>query len=144
MTDRSTLTVFDTSALVAALIKQHDKHAWADAQLQAAERPALCSHSLAELYSVLTASPQFRFTRLKATSVLESLAGQLEVLPLDMAQYLRAASRCQALHLQGGAIYDTLLAVAALEAGATHLVTLNPKHFRRLGEDVERLVISPE
>ncbi|CAM3293862.1 Ribonuclease VapC [Deinococcus saxicola] len=144
MTDRAALTVFDTSALVAAPIQQHPDHAWADTQFKIAKRPALWSHSLAELYSVLTGSPQLRVAPPQALETLEHLTETMEVLPLGAAQYLRAVSRCQALHLQGGAIYDPLLAVAALEAGAAGLVTLNPKHFRRLGEDVERLVISPE
>ncbi|WP_420594587.1 hypothetical protein [Deinococcus sp.] len=41
------------------------------------------------------------------------------------------------------AIYDTLLAQAALKAGAGALVTLSPKHFSRLGEDIAALVRAP-
>ena len=43
-----------------------------------------------------------------------------------------------------GRVNDTLIAQAALRAQAVGLVTLNAKHFVRLGEDVQRLVLSPE
>ena len=140
----SALAVFDTSALVAISVRQHLQFDWADAQFTAKRRAALCNHSLAELYAVLTGSPQFHFAPAEALGVLESLTEQLEILPLSTAQYLKAASRCQALHLPGGAIYDTLLATVALDAGANALVTPNPEHFRRLGEDIERLVVCPD
>ena len=66
------------------------------------------------------------------------------MLPLEAGDYLAAVTRCQDLGLQGGAVYDTLIAQAALRSGAGALVTLNAKHFVRLGEDVSRLVRSPE
>lgn len=53
-------------------------------------------------------------------------------------------TRCRDLGLQGGAVYDTLIAQAAVRAGVTGLVTLNAKHFVRLGDDVQRLVTAPD
>ncbi|WP_168733554.1 hypothetical protein [Deinococcus sp. Arct2-2] len=53
-------------------------------------------------------------------------------------------TRCRDLRLQGGAIYDTLITQAALRAGAAGLVTLNAKHFVRLGAEVEQLMIAPK
>ncbi len=105
-----------------------------------ADAPALCAHSLAECYAVMTASPQFRYPPRDVARFLRSLEQSWTVIPLTPSHYLRAAERCRNLALQG---YDTLIAEAALEAGAVALVTLNSRHFRRLGADVERLVISP-
>lgn len=91
----------------------------------------------------MTASPQFRYPSDDVVRFLRSLEQSWTVLPLTPAHYLRAAERCRDLALPGGAIYDTLIAEAALQAGATALVTLNSRHSRRLGADVEGLVISP-
>ncbi|UQN10588.1 type II toxin-antitoxin system VapC family toxin [Deinococcus sp. QL22] len=77
-------------------------------------------------------------------AVLDSLTQTWKVLPLLPADYFDAMSRCRDLGLQGGAIYDTLIAQAALRAGAVGLVTLNAKHFVRLGDDVQRLVVAPQ
>lgn len=48
------------------------------------------------------------------------------------------------LNLTGGGIYDALIAQAAVKAEANILLTLNPNHFTRLGEDMARLVQVPE
>jgi len=136
-------TVFDTSALVAALTRAHPRFDWADAQVQAASSPALCAHSLAECYAVMTGHPRLRYPPAQAREVLEHLSSNWTVLPLSPADYLAAMGRCRDLGLQGGAIYGTLIAQAALQAGAAALVTLNAKHFRRLGTDVNALVVAP-
>lgn len=137
------VTVFDTSALVAAHAMTHPRFAWADAQIQAAEQPALCAHSLAECYAVMTSHPQLRYPPVKVEQVLNRLAETWTVLTLSSADYLAAVARCRELGLQGGAIYDTLIAEAAVKAGATQVVTLNAKHFVRLGEDMRRIVVTP-
>lgn len=137
------ITVFDTSAIVAANTLTHELFGWAYPQVAQAERPALCAHSLAECYAIITASPQIRLPPAQAVRLLSTIEQTWTVLPLTPAHYLRAAERCRDLALQGGAIYDTLIAEAALGADASALVTLNPRHFRRLGADVERLVVAP-
>lgn len=48
------------------------------------------------------------------------------------------------LLLQGGAVYDTLVAQAAECAGVTGLVTLNARRFARLGEDDRQPVVALE
>lgn len=110
---------------------------------QRATALALCAHSLAECYAVMTASPHFRSPPDEVARFLRSLEQTWTIVPLTPSHYFLAAERCRDLGLQGGAVYDTLIAEAALQAGATALVTLNPRHFRRLGQDVERLVIAP-
>jgi predicted nucleic acid-binding protein len=51
--------------------------------------------------------------------------------------------RLEKLNLVGGAIYDALIAQAALKAKAERLLTFNPSHFLRLGQDVEAVVLVP-
>jgi hypothetical protein len=47
------------------------------------------------------------------------------------------------LNLTGGGIYDALIAQAAIKADAAILLTLNPKHFIRLGEPIANCVQEP-
>lgn len=136
--------LFDTSALIAAHTLTHPHFAWASAQMLTAGQPALTAHSLAEFYGVTTASPQFRLPPPQAVLLLEQFNTTWQIWPSTPEDYVQAAQRCRNLGLQGGAIYDTLLAVTGIRNGMTALVTLNPKHFRRLGEDVKALVICPE
>lgn len=136
--------LFDTSVLVAAHAQAHPQFTWADAQVQAATHPTICSHSLAEMYSVMTAHPQLRYPPAQVQAVLESLTRNWTVIALEPGDYLAAISRCQELNLPGGAIYDTLLAQAAVKASATAIVTLNPKHFVRLGDDIASLIAQPK
>ena len=138
------VTVFDTSAIVAAHAKAHPQFTWADEQIQAARQPALCAHSLAESYAVMTGHPHLRYPPAQVREVLTHLTRTWTVLSLEPDDYLAAMTRCQDLGLQGGAVYDTLIAQVALRAEAVGLVTLNAKHFVRLGEDMQRLVLSPE
>ena len=136
------MSLLDTSALIAALMPGHPRHSWARPYL---EQPgaAVCAHTLAELYAVLTASPQFRVSPERAAQTVEALATSLNVVPLEPALYVRATQRLGTLGVGGGAIYDALIAEASLSAGAEQLVTLNAKHFVRLGEDVEEIVVTP-
>ena len=136
--------LFDTSALVAALIPSHPHHAWAYARWVNSASPALAAHSLAETYAVLTASPQFRVRPETAMSTVRLVAARFQVISLNTEGYLNALERTMGLRLQGGAIYDVLIAQVALESGAERLITLNAKHFVRLGQEVARLVEEPD
>jgi predicted nucleic acid-binding protein len=45
--------------------------------------------------------------------------------------------------LTGGGIFDALIAQAALKAKVDCLITLNPKDFTRLGEEIAPIVQVP-
>lgn len=47
------------------------------------------------------------------------------------------------LNLPGGGIFDMLIAQAALEVKADRLLTLNAKHFTRIGEPITSIVHVP-
>ena len=47
------------------------------------------------------------------------------------------------LNLTGGGIYDSLIAQVVFKVEVDRLLTLNPKHFIRLGEEVAKLVEVP-
>lgn len=137
------VTLFDTSALVAALFGQHPAHAWATAQRHQAGTLALSAHSLAETYKVLTVHPHLRLPPETARATLEQVAGQVQIVPLNDSDYHAALRRCAEQQLPGSVVFDALVAQAALKADAGALVTLNPKDFRQLGAGVQERVVSP-
>jgi len=66
-----------------------------------------------------------------------------QAVALSYSDYHKVLRRLEKLNLTGGAVYDALIAQAALRARVHHLITLNPVHFNRLGRDVEALVLVP-
>lgn len=65
------------------------------------------------------------------------------MVPLTLSHYQAAIAQMVALQIPGGGIFDALIAQAALRAQVDVLLTLNPKHFIRLGESIVRLVQVP-
>lgn len=119
--------LFDTSILVAAFEVSHIKHGVCLPWLQQAQEKEIdgyfSTHTLAELYSVLT--------RLPVRPTISTAAAQ------------RLIACMVELNLLGGGIFDALIAQAALKAEVDILLTLNPKHFTRLGQDLAQRVQVP-
>lgn len=141
--------LFDTSVLIAGLIVSHPQHSACFARLKAAEsrqvQGFVSTHTLAEIYSVITRFPiQPRIAPNQAQSTIADISQYLEVVPLLSNEYLAAIAQMVALNLPGGDIFDALIAQAALKANADILLTLNPNHFTRLGEAIANLVQVPE
>ena len=140
--------LFDTSVMIAALLPQHPSHSPCFIHLQAAKlaqvKAYLSTHSLAELYSVLTRMPsQPRISPQIAKRLIENNIQYLETVALDQADYQAAIAQMTALNLPGGGIFDALIAQAALKVSAERLLTLNPKHFTRLGTELAQIVYVP-
>jgi predicted nucleic acid-binding protein len=141
--------LFDTSVIVAASLPQHPSHFPCFSQLQAVKTSQVdgyfSTHSLAELYSVLTRMPSKpRMSPKSVELLINGLLQYLEAVPLDRSDYQAAIAQMSALNLPGGGIFDALIAQAALKASADRLLTLNPKHFTRLDEAISLLVFVPE
>ncbi len=141
--------LFDTSVIVAASLPQHPSHTPCFIQLQAAKvaqiKGYLSTHSLAELYSVLTRMPsQPRIRARDAKRLIESQLQYLETVVLEQADYQAAIAQMTALNLPGGGIFDALIAQAALKSSAERLLTLNPKNFTRLGTELAQIVYVPQ
>jgi predicted nucleic acid-binding protein len=118
--------LFDTSVIIAASLPQHPSHIPCFSQLQAVKTSQihgyLSTHSLAELYSVLTRMPSKPRMSPQAVDLLISrLLKYLKAVPLEQSDYQ-----------------------AALKASADRLLTLNPKHFTRLDKAISLLVCVPE
>ena len=138
--------LFDTSVLVAALVQAHPMHSLALPLLQRAKDGEIhllvATHSLAELFSVLTALPvRPRISPTLARQLLaESVEPFAELIPLSVSDYRAVLDRMVELGLAGGAVYDGLAARAAEKSKAVRLLTFNERDFQRLWPDaVERV-----
>ena len=141
--------LFDTSAIIAALLPKHPSHAPCFAQLRSAElnqiQGYLSTHSLAEVYSVMTRMPsQPRISPQEAQSLLEGCLQYLEAVSLETVDYQAAIAQMATFNLPGGGIFDALIAQAALKVSADQLLTLNPSHFTRLDSAIAQMVRVPE
>lgn len=141
--------LFDTSVLVAGLISSHSRHTGAFAWLKRAMagdfEAFVCSHSLAELYSVLTSLPlKPRITPHDARRLIdESVRKIASLVPLAASDYARAFDALVERNLPGGIVYDALIAMAAKKAQARSLLTLNPKDFKRIWKDGDPEILEP-
>jgi toxin FitB len=106
----------DTSVAIPLLVRTHAAHAevvgwWRGRDV------ALCGHALAETYSVLTRLPgDLRLAPADAGRLLSERF--VTPLPLGSATAARIPELLGRLGIAGGAVYDALVALAALEHGA--------------------------
>ena len=139
---------FDTSVLVAAILSQHPQHApclrWLRQAKESQIQGYISAHTMAELFATLSNFPMRpRLSPAIATRLIEGNLAEFEVVPLDREDYLAVMHRLVRLGFSGGAIYDATIAQAALKVQANCLLTLNVKHFVRLGEDIAGLIQMP-
>lgn len=130
--------IFDTSTLIAALLKPHEAHhvahPWLDQVLAGEHTGVLSAHTLAELYSTLTRLPlQPKITATDALDLIrENLVGTFDVIGLTPADYWTILENLQSLDLVGGVTYDALIMYVAIKTGADKVLTLNGRDFVRL------------
>lgn len=139
----------DTSCLVAVMIESHPAHERAlDWYNRALARPhdlLVCSHSLAELYAVLTRLPlKPRIGADDARRLIrENVEAAVTIVDLDRSDYAAVLDGLAERADTGGIVYDALIVRAAEKAGAARIVTLNEADFRRLTSQGRPAVVSP-
>jgi predicted nucleic acid-binding protein len=141
--------LFDSSVLVAALIDSHANHARAFPWLLKAKRGEIegCigTHTLAELYAILTSLPvqknvpSTEVWRLIQDSVLSSF----EIVQLTKDDYQFVLESLSQNNIRGGTTYDALIAHAAYKANADKLLTLNQSHFKRVYPTLANIIEEP-
>ncbi len=107
--------VVDTSVAVPFLVETHDSHASVRRSL-AGERLVLAAHSLAETYSVLTRLPgEARLAPEDATSLIDANFDETVLMhPAEQVAVHRVLAQAGVV---GGAVYDALVAIAAVNNG---------------------------
>ncbi len=138
--------LFDTSVLVAAILTGHPAYRACLPYLKQAQSGQItgmvATHTLAEVYAVLTRIPQARISPSLAQTLIADNLQAFQKVPLAEADYQAAISLMVANNLPGGGIYDALIAQVATKTQADALLTLNPDHFTRLGADIANKVIN--
>jgi predicted nucleic acid-binding protein len=129
--------LFDTSVLVAALVASHPHHSRAFPWLRKAKEEEIelliSSHTIAELYAVLTTlpvSPRIT-TGLAWRLIHESVLSCATVTALSSSDYQSTIKRMSEIGISGGTVYDALIAKAAQKAGAERILTFNVADFKR-------------
>jgi predicted nucleic acid-binding protein len=140
--------LFDTSVLVAAFEVSHPRHSVCLPWLQRVQEKKidgyLSTHTFAELYSVLTRLPvRPPISPAIAQRLIDENLHLFTAIPLAANDYQKAIACMVRLNLPGGGIFDALIAQATLKAEVDVLLTLNPSHFTRLGEDLAKRVQVP-
>jgi toxin FitB len=135
--------VADSNVIVAAAVKMHPFHARATPAVAAAVRSRellMPQHVLIESFSVLTRGPEpLRHSPEAAYQSLNVSYGSCLIVGSSLRnvwQFIRDRNVATA----GGAVYDALIAVTAIEAGARQLLTFNPKHFAAFAGQIEIVV----
>jgi len=133
--------LYDTSVLVAVAIADHPRHEVCNRFFNEGRSGhhdiLVCSHSIAELYSSLTRMPvKPMISPGSARQIIKKncLEGT-RIVELHEDDYSKALDLALDLNLSGGMIYDVLLFVAARQAKADRIATLNVRHFSRICPD---------
>jgi len=140
---------FDTSVLVAASVEPHPMHERSLVWLKRAKAEELemlvASHTIAELYGVLTTLPlRPRLTPDTALRlILTNVRKIAKIVPLSVSDYEATIERLAELGISGGAVYDALIARAARRSGAERLLTLNASDFERVWPEGKSLLSLP-
>jgi len=141
--------VFDTSVLVAALVQPHPMHHRAFPWLKQAKAHEIdmiiSSHTLAELYAVLTTLPVSpRISPDIAWRLIdENIVKVASIVSLKSSDYITVIKELRDAGLSGGIVYDILIVQSALKSNADNLLTFNVSDFERLSRHRDIKVLSP-
>lgn len=143
--------LFDTSVLVAAIVESHPMHSRALPWLQqvnseeATDNFFVASHTLAELYAVLTTLPlKPKISPLTARRLIhENIETSARIVSLSSSDYWDTLKEMSELGLTGGMIYDALIAKAAKKSKVERLLTFNYDDFTRVWPDGEKFIHIP-
>lgn len=100
----------------------------------------LAAHSLVETYAVLTRLPsRHRLIAADALALLEVNWGETPLIHLTGREVWKSLEGAGRRAMFGGRTYDVLLAMAALKAGASTILTWNLRHFEAFRDEIEVL-----
>jgi predicted nucleic acid-binding protein len=141
--------ILDTSVLVAALVQPHPEHLralpWLTGTKSKSKELLISSHTIAELYAVLSTLPVSpRISPSLAWRLIhESIEPKVSIVSLSTSEYLAVVKHLSELGLAGGVVYDALIMKAALKSGADQIVTFKANDFKRVWPEEASRVISP-
>ena len=124
----------DSSVLIAGFVPSHQFHeAVLPALGDVARHGGLIAHTIAETYSVLSSpAGPYRAEPGAVVAYLDQFLSSGPAIATASAAYRKALDLLSVAGRSGGAIYDALIALAALDAGVT-LVSLDRRAERVYG-----------
>jgi len=103
------------------------------------------THTLAELYAILTSLPVQK--KVPSTDVWrliqDSVLSSFEIVQLTKADYQFVLESLSQNNIRGGTTYDALIAHAAYKANVDKLLTLNQNHFKRVYPSLSSIIEEP-
>ena len=101
------------------------------------EELVISAHSLAEAYAVLTRLPApHRLRCADAIDLIERNWGDTPTVHLTGAEVWSALREAHSRTMIGGQMYDVLIALAALKADASTIVTWNVRHYQAFAASI--------
>jgi predicted nucleic acid-binding protein len=141
--------LFDTSVLVAATVEAHPKHNRALPWLQRGKSGEIislaASHTLAELYAILTTLPlKPRISPKVAWRLLhENVLTAAKIISLTFSDYRDILRQMSESGLAGGVVYDALIVRVARKSNADKVLTFNSSDFLRIWPEGEGVIHTP-
>jgi predicted nucleic acid-binding protein len=136
----------DSSVWIAAFSENHIHHAASRPMLKMLrpETAACGTHSLAEVYSVLTRMPgESRAHPRAAMDFVASMVRHTTMVALEGREYLEVIDATSKRGLSGSIVYDALLLECARRAKAKRIYTWNVRHFRTIAPDLAAKIVTP-
>lgn len=124
----------DTSCLLPLVAEWHERYEQTTrdyrSRLDRGQHPVIPVHALLECYSVLTRLPHpLKTAPESAVDVLTKYFADVELAGLESRVGWFVIRSSSSWRITGGRVYDAAIAAAAMEAGASVLVTWNVRHF---------------
>lgn len=142
------LSYFDTSVLIAAMVRSHPQHSAALGRLQEVragrETGWTSAHGITECFSVLTRTPfQPPIHPSDAWRLIEKeILGVLSVIWLDGEEQMAVVRRCARESILGGRVNDATHLRCAAKAGCGRVYTFNLRDFRALAEVGHKMLVT--
>lgn len=138
-------TALDTSVVVASLLRWHEDHERAAAAVARARADGdilvLPVPVLFQSFSVMTRLPRgYRAPPEDAFAALLGAFGRAELAASRPQSAWKFLEDAVAAGIAGGGIHDADILACAARAGATRLLTLNPRDFERLSRSSVAIV----
>jgi predicted nucleic acid-binding protein len=136
----------DTSVLISVAQVSHERHTPSLELWNRCARPlaAVSTHTIAEIYSILTAMPPvLRLAPRDAVLAVETFLKRLTPVTLSAEEYMKTLGRTANLGHSGGMIYDALHLACARKIEAEQIYTWNVRHFRLVAPDLADRIITP-
>lgn len=138
---------FDTSVLVAAFHRDHVHHSSSFRALQSAgkSRSACSLHTLAEVYSVMTALPVKPPIRPEHVLLfIGEIQKRFTPVELGFADYSETLETAASRGFSSGRIYDALLLRCAMKWKSDVIYTWNLKHFQAMFPELRARIKTPD